>query len=387
VDERQCSTLTRLPRLVAALRQVPDPRARRGRRYTWSLLLTLIVAGLASGHLTPSAIGQWAREHSDDLEPICGKRIPSEATLRRTVAQADAIVLEEQLADFAQHMQAALVRMQGHGADQRNWQARALDGKAVRGAGTHGVHVHLVSEVTHQAGLVLQQHVVEDRSNEIPCVQRLLRGRSLHGLVFTLDALHTQRATARLIVEQQGHYLMIVKANQPDLHEALTTWFAEDAWVEAEQVERVSTVSKGHGRHEWRTLERRTAPQLGLLWPGAQQALRRHCLSVASATGQRREHVRYALTSLPASQASAAQLEQLWRGHWSIENRVHYVRDVTWREDAGQARAGSTPQVLAALRNGLLTLLRLLGHTNIAAALRHYGASVQRALCLVGALP
>ncbi len=72
------------------------------------------------------------------------------------------------------------------------------------------------------------------------------------------------------------------------------------------------------------------------------------------------------------------------RGHWTIENRVHYVRDVAWQEDAGQARVGQTCHVLAALRNGLLNLLRGLGHTNIAAALRHYGASVERALRLTG---
>src|SRR5579872_3281822 len=88
---------------------------------------------------------------------------------------------------------------------------------------------------------------------------------------------------------------------------------------------------------------------------------------------------------VPASGAVRA-----WAGgarrHWTIENRVHYVRDVTWREDAGHARAGSTPQVLAALRTRVLTLLRGLGYTNIAAALRHYGASVPRALRLVGLL-
>lgn len=385
MDAAQCSTL------AGVLERVPDPRARRGRRYAWSALLTLIVAGLASGQVTPSAIGQWVREHAEELRPICGRRVPSEATLRRALARTEAAPLEEYLAHLAQRaVQRAVTARASSQAGPTSApgvgvrEARALDGKTVRGVGKHGVRVHLVSEVTHVDGLVVQQQRVDERSNEIPCVQAMLRGRDLAGILLTLDAQHTQRATARLIVEQHGHYLMIVKANQPDLYEALSSWFAEPGWAEDEQVEQAVTVGKGHGRQEWRRLERRSARQLALLWPGARQALRRHCVSVLRTSGQQREEVSYALTSLAASAASAAQLEHWWRGHWTIENRVHYVRDVTWQEDAGQARVGQTCHVLAALRNGLLNLLRGLGHTNIAAALRHYGASVERALRLIG---
>ena len=95
----------------------------------------------------------------------------------------------------------------------------------------------------------------------------------------------------------------------------------------------------------------------------------------------------YGLLSLHPEEASAAEAAALWRGHWTIENRVHYPRDVTLGEDACQVRAGNAPQALAALRNALLSLLRAQGWTNIAAALRHYGAYVTRALRLLGALP
>jgi predicted transposase YbfD/YdcC len=190
-----------------------------------------------------------------------------------------------------------------------------------------------------------------------------------------------------LIVQQQEHYLMVVKANQPDLYEALCSWFAEPNWGEAEAMERVETHDAGHGQLEWRTVEQRASRTLALLWPGAAQAVRRHCLSLVRSSGEWREEATIALTSLPAGEVGVSQLEAWWRGHWTIENRVHYVRDVTWQEDGGQARAGATPHVLAALRNGLLTLLRGLGHTNIAADLRHYGASAIRALHLVGLCP
>lgn len=104
-------------------------------------------------------------------------------------------------------------------------------------------------------------------------------------------------------------------------------------------------------------------------------------------TGEVTRSVTYGLTSVSPEEAGAADLERLWRGHWVIENRVHYVRDVTLGEDAGQAAGGSTPQVLAALRNAVLGLLRRQGWSNIPDALRTYAASVQAALHLIGVPP
>jgi hypothetical protein len=97
--------------------------------------------------------------------------------------------------------------------------------------------------------------------------------------------------------------------------------------------------------------------------------------------------VHYAVTSLPPEAARVAELERLWRGHWVSENRVHYVRAVTLGEDGGQASGGNTPQALAILRNALLNVLRSQGWQRIVDALRHYGAAVEPALLLNGALP
>jgi predicted transposase YbfD/YdcC len=103
-------------------------------------------------------------------------------------------------------------------------------------------------------------------------------------------------------------------------------------------------------------------------------------------TGKHSVEVSYGLTNLSQDEARAAELEALWRGHWTIENRKHYVRAVTMGEDHGQAYCGSTPQALASLRNALIDLMRKEGWTNLADALRHYGASVPRVLALIGAL-
>ncbi len=112
--------------------------------------------------------------------------------------------------------------------------------------------------------------------------------------------------------------------------------------------------------------------------------LRRTCQRIILKTGHVSEEVTYGISSLGWAEAGAAQVEALWRGHWGIENKVHYVRDVTMGEDAGQIHVGQAPHALAALRNGLLTLLRSTGVTNIADALRSYAASLEDTLALIG---
>jgi hypothetical protein len=104
-------------------------------------------------------------------------------------------------------------------------------------------------------------------------------------------------------------------------------------------------------------------------------------------TGKRTLEVSYGITSLAPATARAPQLETLWRGHWTIENRKHYVRDVTLGEDRNQMHTGNPPRVLATLRSGLIDLWRALGWTNIADAVRDCAACVQRTLTLIGALP
>jgi predicted transposase YbfD/YdcC len=121
-------------------------------------------------------------------------------------------------------------------------------------------------------------------------------------------------------------------------------------------------------------------------WPGVAQVIQRTCQRLIATTGEIQEETNYGITSLTYEQARPEHLEQVWRGHWTIENRTHYVRDETMGEDRCQVHTGNAPQALAALRNGVITALRYKGWCNIAEAMRHFGASVQRALILVGAI-
>ena len=182
------------------------------------------------------------------------------------------------------------------------------------------------------------------------------------------------------VVEQGGGYFWVVKDNQPTLRADIARLFAEPPWGEA-----LATAGEcgRHGdRWEERTLWTSTALNEYLDWPQVRQV----CAVERKVTrkGATRKELAYAVTSLSPAQAGPQELRCLWRGHWEIENRRHYVRDVTMKEDASQVRSGSAPQVMAALRNTALGLLRQTGATNIAAALRHYSYQPLEARALLG---
>jgi len=377
--------------LLSYLNQVPDFRAARGQRFAWSYLLALVAAAVAAGQWTVVAMHAWAQAHRTDLllvlRPSC-PRIPSAATWRRVLEYIDLAALEQQVAAYNQMLDAAdpltgRIALR-NGATLRG---QAVDGKDVRGASAHGQHTFLVSLVRHESAYVLGQAAVDRKTNEITAVPALLAGRNLTDTVTTMDALLTQRHIAELILAQGGHYLMIIKQNQPTMHAAVQLVFAEPP-LPRRPGERDSTrtFDKAHGRWERRTLITTTALNDYLRWPGAAQVLRRVCRRIHERTGKLETEVTYGITSLPPTLAGPTQLERIWRGHWTIENRLHYVRDETFREDRCQVHGGAGAQALAAFRNAVIALLRAHGCSNLAAATRRYAEHPQRILQLMGAV-
>lgn len=376
--------------LLDVLRPVPDRRKARGKRHSWLVLLTLVAAGLASGQQTAHAIAQWVVLHADALRAALPDlvRLPSESTLVRTLRQIDHQVLEHAVAQLNQphtrHEERADQVVTPAGTLLH---AQAVDGKAARGATACGTPTHLVSLVGHGRGVVLAQLAVERKRSELSAVPTLLRGRDLTDTVITLDALLTQRALAQQIIEQNGSYLMIVKANQARLRDNLA-WFFDYPAIAAdrERWDCVQTITRAHGRLEIRTLECTTADCAWLGWPGATHVARRTCERQVLKTGRSSRTVTYGITNLPERETSAALLERLWRGHWAIESRSHYVRDVVLREDHNHMSTGHAPEVLAAINNAMIALWRRVGWTNIADAVRATAASVTSALTFIGAL-
>jgi predicted transposase YbfD/YdcC len=204
--------------------------------------------------------------------------------------------------------------------------------------------------------------------------------------VVTLDALFTYRHLAQLILDQEGDYPLLVKENQPGLRADIATLFAEPEAV-ADTFAHAQTTELAHGRIEVRHLTSSGALVGYLDWPGLAQVFRLRRQVTDKRRGRRRTETVYGLTSLPAERAGPARLLQLTRQHWMIENGVHYVRDVTFGEDASQVRCGAIPQVLALLRTTAIGLLRTTGDTAIAAACRRFAAQPWAALALLGVAP
>jgi predicted transposase YbfD/YdcC len=369
--------------MLERFKDVPDPRTRPNRIYRWELLWALISAAMASACQTPAAIARWIKEHRDHLLaalPPSVSRLPGESTIRRTLSSVDASKLDAALTRAPAALQEAAPDPSTPLVGQ------AIDGKNLRGVGRDGHPCQLVSLVEHSSATVLAQEQVLRKRDERSAVPLLLAQRDLHNTVITLDALHTLKPTARLILDRGGDYLMVVKKNQRSLYEFLDMLFSLPAHPADHEVwyQKGPTSEKGHGRLETRTLICGNAHIEDVDWPGVAQVMRRECERIELSSGKLTREVSYGLTSLAPCRADAALLEALWRGHWTIENRVHYVRDVSFGEDGGHAAAGTTARVLASVRNALLFLFRRAGWHLVPDALAHYGASVQRALSLVG---
>jgi predicted transposase YbfD/YdcC len=218
----------------------------------------------------------------------------------------------------------------------------------------------------------------DEHEAELVVAPQVLAAVPLAGHVVTGDALYCQRTICQQILDGGGDYLVVVKENQERLYAAIELLFADPPVGETFAV--AQQVGKHGSRIEVRRLWASSALREYLDWPGVQQVCKVERTVRENETVS--QEVRYTITSLV--QTAPERLLTLVRGHWGIENRLHWVRDVTLGEDASQVRTGAAPQVMAALRNVVIGLLRDRGCTNIAAALRDNGWCPGAALQILG---
>jgi predicted transposase YbfD/YdcC len=374
-DDERHALLTdqSLSTLPAAFAAVPDPRSRHGQRYAMPFLLTCLVAALLCNCNSLEAVGQWCRDQRTLLVrcfPHQRFHTPSGSLYRRLLPRLS-----------VGHIEAAVAAWVRATRPLRDREPVALDGKTVRGAGTATQPApHLLSVSTHQTHETLVQVRVPAETNEIPIAQALLPHLPLRGRVVTADALHTQTALAQTVLAHGGAYLLCVKGNQPRLYEELAFYFAAPHAT----ARQATTVDRRRGRTETRTLHVTTRLNAYLMryfgFPRLGQVA--HLTrTVRDRTGTHTEVV-YLITSLTPRQAAPTGLLALIRGHWSVESR-HWIRDVTFGEDRSRLRCGHAPQIMAALRNLALTLIRRTGTTAIAAYRRHLAAHPAKALRLL----
>ena len=256
----------------------------------------------------------------------------------------------------------------------------AIDGKILCGSDKHNATItHLLSVVSHQLGITLIQQPVEGKTNEIPIAMEILQAFDVTGKIITTDALLTQKAFCQTLCEKKADYVLPVKANHKQTYQDIKHLFEpqpppktdvdpqayqartfETLHHEAEaHTDTTCVVEKAHGYITTRTLTTSTVLNEHLTWPGLAQVYEYRSERKHVRTQKITHHVQYGITSLSPHQASAERLLQLRRGHWAIENLSHRTRDVLLGEDASQFRCGNSPQVMAALRNTVLTLLRI----------------------------
>jgi predicted transposase YbfD/YdcC len=367
--------------LLAYLATIADPRTRAGRRHPLVAILGLAAAAVVAGARSIAAIAEWAADTPQPVRAAFGARrdpltghwaVPTEATIRRTLGRLDAEAL-------ATAIGAWLADRDDRHRHAQQRRAVAVDGKTLRGARhpPDGRQVHLLAAMDHATRTVLAQRQVDGAPGEVPGFRPLLADLDLAGVVVTADALHTHREAAEFLVTgKQAHYLFTIKGNQPILLDRC----AHLPWHNVPVLDR--TRDHAHGRVELRTLKAVTVHHFG--FPHAAQVIQVTRKTRDLGTRRWRTVTVYAITSLTFAQASPARLADLIRGHWVIENGLHWVRDVTFAEDASQVRTGTAPQVMACLRNLAIGVLCRARPVNLATALRHHARDPIRPLATLG---
>jgi predicted transposase YbfD/YdcC len=332
----------------ACLESLADPRMDRSKRHKLVDILVIALCGFLAGceswvdvELFGIAKQKWLRRF---LELPHG--IPSHDTFGRVFALLDPQQLAAVLRQFVQAVAPSLAG-----------EAVAIDGKTVAGSGekaTGKQALHLVSAWATRQGVVLGQVATADHSNEITAIPQLLRLLDVRGATVTIDAMGCQKEIARQVREQGADYVLAVKGNQKNLAAAIGLQLRRSHAKETPRA-KLTTRETSHGRTEERTYTVMEAPTpVKRQWPGAQSIVR-VCRERTDAQGKKSKEVRDFVSSLPAE---VGRLAGVIRGHWGIENQLHWSLDVTFGEDGSRVRVGHGPENTALLRRLALSILK-----------------------------
>jgi predicted transposase YbfD/YdcC len=374
--------------LLAAFASVAEPRRQASVTYSLAALLALALTAILANQRSVLAIAEWAtRQGPAVLTPLglMAGRTPCQSTLHRLFARLESASLSAALA-------AAFAPTVAPDPGARGTQTVAIDGKAQRGRLPFqggGGPVHALAAFCHDAGVVLAQEPLDpgqgtDKGEaELTVAPTLLDRIAWQGRILTGDALFCQRDLCQQVLDAGGDYLLVVKENQPTLYRDLQLLFDPPFPAPPLSDRREArTTEHGHGRQdETRRLIASTDLNGYLNWPGVAQVFR------LERTWRERDHgkraLHYGIASLPPSSGNAQRLLAVRRGHWSIENQLHYPKDVTMDEDRSLVHVGEGPTILAMLRDSALSLIRLSGYRTIASRLRALADNPVAAVALV----
>ena len=338
--------------LVERVKKIADPRRQcKNLKHRLEDIIVMGFLAVLSDANDFVEIAAWATCHRDFLATFLElpHGIPSHDTFNRVFAVLKPATLQEVLISW-------LLERRGLPGDWIHVDGKTMKHTRCKAKGLRALHV--VSAWASQAGLTLGQVAVDAKSNEITAIPQLLELLDLQDKIVTIDAMGCQKEIAEVIVENDGDYLLAVKDNQPTLHAEIQEAFATSDINFATPTREYHTEETGHGRHEERTVRVLSAKgklsQLGL-WLGLATLVMVTRLVTCQATGAVSTEVSYFISSL---RPNARRIGQAIRGHWSIENGLHWVLDVVFREDARRLYERTAAENVAFLNHLALSVLR-----------------------------
>jgi predicted transposase YbfD/YdcC len=346
--------------IIDYLKEVPDPRKARGRRDDLWQILLIIIMGIMSGHKGYRELERFVERHRRTLIKLLALKqgtAPSYSTLRRVIIGVDYVKLNSAFNSWAQEQAI------GTGA------AIAGDGKSLRNTvsnadNTEQNFVSIVSLFSQEQGVVIGTAIMENKKeSEICVIRQLLSQLKLENHVFTMDALHCQKKTVEAIIESNNDYIIKVKKNQPKLEEAIRVQTEKEIAI---QVNMEDDASKG--RKVERLVEVFAPPaHIDSSWKGVQSVIR--VTRSGERAGKAYSTLSYYLSSLPPT---SKRIAKVIRGHWQIENRLHWVKDVIFDEDKSPQRAGNAPINLSIIKTWVLSIFRVHGFDSIKGAIDQF---------------
>jgi predicted transposase YbfD/YdcC len=340
--------------IIEHFSELEDPRIERARLHPLVNVLTIALCGAICGadswvdiELFGESKQEWFAKFLD-----LSNGIPSHDTFGRVFARLDPEQFQNCFVDW---VEAICERLPG--------QVVAIDGKTIRRSHdrtTGKAAIHMVSAWAAENQLVLGQVKVDDKSNEITAIPALLELLDVSGCIVTIDAMGCQTKIAQQIVDQDADYVLALKSNQGHTSQDAKTLFEDAEAIDFEACAYCRTVTKDHGRIEIRECWSTADPDyLKALykweqWSGLQSVIK--VRSERRLTDKTEMETRYYLSTLPGD--DARRLLAAVRTHWHVENRLHWVLDVTFREDDSRIRKGHGAQNMAILRHMALNLLK-----------------------------
>lgn len=353
--------------------KIPEHRRGAGRRHDQSFILLVSLMSTMSKCYGYRAIGDFIkRNKSDLLEHFKPKkdRLPGFHTVRRVLQGIDFSFLSTQFHQWA---------IQYVSISEQEWVS--IDGKRIGGTTTNSNNsnqhfINLVSLYCSKQKLVIGNALVSNsKESEIPVVKQLIAALDIKGVTFTLDALHCQKKTTEVIINSGNDYVIGVKMNQKKLHEQIQKITNNNENISSSCIE----MEINRGRTELRHVS--VSDRIETIsdeWIGLKQAVIVH--RIVKEKGKTREEYAYFISS---RQSNAFLYAEGIRLHWEIENSLHYVKDVTFEEDASKIQTGNAPQNISTIKNMAINILRKNNYVNMAQAMRLVGNDISKIKSMV----